>query len=384
MNRSYTPSFARRLPGAGSKLTRPVLDRLEERRLLDSSGLVGPAGDPTTAKVADFADGRLNFEPPILAQGAAELDIVLGDANARKLIFTDDDGTRIEIQHKTGTATVHLTGDDLEQIIGNRDIEVSGSNIQIDSIAYANTSFRSSTQIKTSKGGDGATAVGMISGDMPVGKLDAKNVSLIGQGILMTGNGVIGSLTLADVRNGADIDMPGNAPRKGLDLRFDLIEAGTDMTFVSDVHLLDADSWLDGTLSATEARSIKVRGNASGDWTLTSGGVRSVAIGGSVVSGTWDFAGLTRSLTVKRSFAADSTATSYRKVKIDESFTGSFTATATGGTSITKLSVKGASSNARVSSVADVKKLEFGAVTNLEVYVGLPADWAGGIARRPQ
>lgn len=340
--RARLSPLARR--AAAASAARPHLEPLEDRRLL-----------------------------------AAELDIVLGDAAARKLIFTDDDGTRVQVQHRHGTATVHLSGTDLEQQVGNRDIQVTGSGITIDSIAYADTTFRSTTKIKTSSGGDGATSLGEVTGETPVGKLLGKRVSLVGAGILMTGNGVIASVTLADVLGGADIDMPGNAPRKGHKLTFDLVETGTEMTFASDIRTFKAESWLDGSLTATEARTLKIAGNFSGDWTLTAGGARNITIGGSVLSGEWEFAGNARKLKVKRSFAADVTATSFRKIKIDDAFTGSIAATATGGRGITKMKVKGPSTDARISSVADVKKLTLDDVTNLEVYIGLPAAWPGGL-----
>jgi len=360
---------------------RPLLQHLEERRLLDSSlPIIGES--PAASASSAVSDSQSDSPDPRAAQGE-EIDIVLGDINARRLLFTDSVGTRVSILHRVGTATIHLTGDDLQQTTGRRDVELSGGNIRIVSITYADTSFHSRTIIRTSGTGDGVTSLETITGNGPVGKLLAPTTSLTGAGIVMTGTGVIASITLADLENGADIVMPGNGPPRGINLHFDLINAGTDISLVSDIRSLKADSWLDGTLTATQARSINISGNVSGDWSLTTGGARSITLGGSVLSGTWDFTGTLRRLNARRDFAADLTATSYRVIKIGGDFTGSITATAGGGRVIRKMTVNGSTEDAAVATVGDIHKLIFHEITNLSIYAGapqpVPGDWINGL-----
>ncbi|MCK4872140.1 MAG: hypothetical protein KAS72_05405 [Phycisphaerales bacterium] len=358
----------------------PQAQRLEDRRLLDAIP-VNLDVDSVAVVAAPHADDDLDagLRPDILTQGVPELFITIGDAQARSVRFTDADGTRIAISHRIGTAVVQLVGTHLEQDIGQRDIVVTGADIQIISITYDQTSLRSRTVINTSNAGDGATSIETITGESPVGKLIAPDTHLVGQGIVMTGLGVIASVTLGNVENGADIIMPGNGPRRGITLRLKRIDAGTTIDLASDVRRLSADSWLDGAFTATAARTIHIGGNVSGDWVLATDGARSVFVGGSVLSGAWTFAGPMRSFTIRRSFAGEVTATSYRKIIVREDFTGSIAATATGGTAIRKLHISGESTGARISTIADVQKMKLGPINGLEIYVGLPLDWAGGL-----
>jgi hypothetical protein len=375
MNQSH-----RRLRTRTTSFGRPCLDRLEDRRLLSSD----PAIDPHAAVVADLQiddpaveDGGDDRDAP-LAAGVPDLFVTLGDANARALKFSDADGTKVTITHKVGTATVHLTGTDLEEDVGRRDVEVSGQDIRIVSISYAETRLKSKTTIKTSNNGDGAVSLEQVTGDTPVGSLQAGSTILIGAGINMTGTGVIGNLKLGLILNGGDITMPGTGPKNGVKFDFGRVDPGTDISLTSDMNSLKADSWLDGSLSTPRAKKISISGNVSGDWSIPTDGSKDIRIGGSVLSGTWDLGGPSKKIDIRGSLAADVTAASYKKVKIKQNLTGSLIATAEGGTAFKKVDIDGTASG-RIASIADMKKVKLGAIEGLEFFVGLPLDWAGGL-----
>ncbi len=123
-----------------------------------------------------------------------------------------------------GTATVTFGGTGVGQSNVKGGIVVSGTDLTIDEIAFTDTTIKSKLTI-TGKGGDNIVTVGEVSGSTELAAITAKNTDLIGDGIVLTGTGAIGAITLRNLLNGADIIAPGTGITKGVTLKVNSIGA---------------------------------------------------------------------------------------------------------------------------------------------------------------
>ena len=108
-------------------------------------------------------------------------------------------------------------------------------------IAFADTTTSSSLTFTTS-GGDGFSSVGKISGDDPLGKLTAKGIDLVGEGIVMTGDGYINTIDIHSTKNGADLILPGTQST-GITVKAGALSAGTNIELGSGLKSLTATQW---------------------------------------------------------------------------------------------------------------------------------------------
>jgi len=159
--------------------------------------------------------------------------------------FTDPDGTGVSISLK-GYGVVGVT---------------LGADGYVDRIEVAEWSDgRAALTIVTDAGGDGGTEVGRIVSSTSLGKITGKRVDLVGDGIAFTDGRYVGSIQVRDIKNGADVVIPGSAP-KGVQIRAGVVHAGADVVLGSHIKKLTAIQWAGSSLTAPWASNISIMGN---------------------------------------------------------------------------------------------------------------------------
>ncbi|MBT3198354.1 MAG: hypothetical protein HN350_00400, partial [Phycisphaerales bacterium] len=259
-----------------------------------------------TSSLRDLANNRLDGDQDGVPGGDYQIsfeveqgmEIIIGDNQAKSVAYVDGDGTSTTVALKVGTAALVFTGDNLQQTAGRSGVIVSGDNVELAEITLSDTTDRSSLTFKTTKsrmpGDDGLATVGVITGGTPLGMLSAKTIDLVGAGIDLSGSGYIGSVQLHDVRNGADIRLPGLGATRGVTITTGVLHPDTDIVLGSYLKSLTATEWLGGSLVAPWVSSISVKGDSrsgvSGDFdadvTLTGADAKGVALDKFTVAGT--------------------------------------------------------------------------------------------------
>lgn len=92
------------------------------------------------------------------------------------------------------------------------------------------------------EGGDEIGNFRGVTGAVHLSSLDAENMNLVGEGIVMTGNGMIDDIELRDILEGADIIMPG-IDSSGVDLTFAAVEGDTLIDLGSGIRSLTLGNW---------------------------------------------------------------------------------------------------------------------------------------------
>ncbi len=322
------------------------------------AAFVGP--DPFTYTVRDADGRRSNTATVDLVVGSP--GFLVGTGYPGSLRYTDPDGTIVTIAVKTGVARVCLRG--FVQLLspGPTQIVVGGTQVSLYRIEMLQSSATTAVTFTTSGGAIPGATLGEFAGAAPLGTLSAANIDLVGKGIVMTGAGYIATATLRDVRNGADILMPGTGAPKGLTLTVrDIPDPGTDIRTGSHFSKLTMARWVGSSLNAPAISTLAVTGNTSiavpGDFganlTLTSvipgqaNTLYSAKIAGNITGGTWVIAngvgtitagssapgwtltagGAVSSLTAATDLAGTLTAVSFGTIKATRELTATITAT---------------------------------------------------------
>ncbi len=207
------------------------------------------------------------------------------------------DGTITTITLKGGTATIVFSGDNLQEQVDSKGVTVTGQNIEIVEIALADTTTSSSLTFKTS-GGDGFSSIGKISGDDPLGKLTAKGIDLVDEGVVMTGDGYINTIDIHSTQNGADLILPGTqrTGSTGITVKAGALSADTNIELGSGLKSLTATEWLGSGLIAPSASKITINGDMGADLILSGAGNPASTLGtltvkGNVQGGEWNIIG---------------------------------------------------------------------------------------------
>ena len=182
------------------------------------------------------------------------------DGAGRPVTYTDTDGTVVRVYLYGGSATLHFAGGAILRTDVGGAAVLTGMNLRLDAMELTGTTAASSLII-ISQGGDGLATVGRISGRTPLGLLYGTTIDLIGEGIQMTGAGYAATVYLHDVRNGADIVMPGEDAPAGIAINADRMLDGTDVRLGSHLSVLVASCWRTGELVTPWASTVLVRGN---------------------------------------------------------------------------------------------------------------------------
>ena len=179
---------------------------------------------------------------PVAQDGSLGFQITSGQT----VKYVDADGTAVSVKLKYGSADLRFTGDDFGLTATKSGWTVSGSSVLLEDIALSDTTSRSSLTFKTNRGGDRLATVGSITGSTPLKKLSGKKVILIGDGIVLTGSGYIGSVYLHSLTNDADIIMDGTAAPKGVSIKItESMMGGTDIILGSYLKSLSAKNWME-------------------------------------------------------------------------------------------------------------------------------------------
>lgn len=174
------------------------------------------------SEVISLVSGQADFT--IDAGMYSKIEIAIGGEDPAVCEFQDADGTEVTVTFKKGRAILTLVGDDLSADLEKGKWVISGSNIYLRSIQIDDSSLKSTLTIKAEGGEDEVAVLGRLNGDRPLGKLNAENVDLIDEGIIMSDEGFIGSTILHDIK-GADIEMAGRIS-KTLTLKAEKVEDG--------------------------------------------------------------------------------------------------------------------------------------------------------------
>jgi len=221
--------------------------------------------------------------------------LTIGTGANKAFIYTDTDGTTTTVTIKGGTATVFFSGDNIQEQFSTKGVTVTGQNLEIVEIALADTTTSSSLTF-TTKGGDGFSSVGKISGDDPLGKLTGKGIDLTGEGVVMTGDGYINTIDIHGTQNGADLILPGTQSASGITVKAGTLGTGTNIELGSGLKSLTATQWDGGALIAPWAFKITISSDFGADLILS--GSISVAqtlgaltVKGNIQGGDWDIWG---------------------------------------------------------------------------------------------
>lgn len=200
--------------------------------------------------------------------------------------FTDQDGD---------VYTVNLSGPgEIGLFIDDPDRDGRGP---IDQIFLRGTDPEQSkltVSVRPGPAGDGLVDINEIMGS-GLKSLNAKQGNLVGHGVFMPGDATIGTLTLNEVRNGADIVMGGAAADQGVSIRANRIDPLSEITLGGGLKALRVDAWYGSGLSAAWVGKITVKGDkytssagdVSADISLSGEGVAD----GSTTLGTLKIAG---------------------------------------------------------------------------------------------
>jgi len=203
-----------------------------------------------------------------------------------KFSYIDADGDAYSVNlNGPGTLFVTLDDPDGDGQGAIKLIEVVGS--------VANKSTLSVTVTKKGSGTDGQVNIGQITVDGGLKKLSAGKANLVGAGLSMTDS--LGSLTLNDIRNGADITT-GNITAQTTDFTAKFIEPGSDINIGTPINAFDAVAFADGTLTAPSINKLRIDGSFDADLSVA-GDLKSARVGG-ISASTWSVNGQLNELAV--------------------------------------------------------------------------------------
>ena len=218
------------------------------------------------------------------------------------IVYTDDDGTIVTATIKGGYGLMNFNGDNLAVSVVRGKYIVSGT-VESAELILGGTYSKTSVTLATS-GSDGKTELMRILGETPVGKFTGKGVDIIGEGVLMTQTGCIGSLTLNALRDGADLLMEGSQLVAGVTLQaavnINTLGDGTEVNLAGPMKSFRAASCAADSISAPWIKGLLVTGNFSSNLTLAGATgmytLGSAKIVGNVSNSEWRIDGMVKSI----------------------------------------------------------------------------------------
>lgn len=242
-------------------------------------------GNETVSLTIDNPDGGAGLATRVTATlTILDDELLFGPGN-----FVDSDGDKYTVA-LSGPGTARIALDDPD----------GDGKGPIKAIILANTTNTTSLSLTVTKAltGDGKISIGRVTGSGGLSSLSAAKADLIGSGINL--GGVVGSITLDRVLNGADL-IVGGALTNSTKFTLGDVAAGTEIHSGATIGTLTAQSFLGeiiqapaidtltintGALTADLAvtNAIKTltlkKGAASGDWTASNFGTVSITGGG--------------------------------------------------------------------------------------------------------
>lgn len=219
--------------------------------------------------------------------------------SAHAVTFLDSHGTKVSVAMTgQGTATFHRTFD----------ATLRGDLMDLDLVDTT-----PGTALKITTSGTAHTALPQLEVHSSIGTISMPGVDVTGH---LTVNGTTATLVMGNLLGGADVTLSGQLLAGGTSVTVGTVAGTSDLTSASPLTTLQASTWLAGNISAPSIASLKVVGVAAtlvpGDIgaNVTVGGsliiqpLPSVAISGSIVSGTWTVTGDVGTITAANTAAA--------------------------------------------------------------------------------
>jgi len=225
-----------------------------------------PAGTPGNVLTSDPVKVDI--------QQGTDIAITAGTKSVTYRESNDAGGAAVSIRLNRITGSIFFPFEATWTDNGRGTITVTpvGDDFGAPRIDVATSTSRSSIRIST-RSGDNAADLAGITGEMEIGSLTGRTISLTGDGIQMT-DGFIGRVMLSDILGGADIFMPGIGATRGLSLQVGQVGEGTVMEFGSGLSRFSAVSIADTvTFEAPYALSIRVKGDRRANIAGDMGGV---------------------------------------------------------------------------------------------------------------
>jgi hypothetical protein len=246
------------------------------------------ADDPTAFDLVDEGDETNNWGAPITLTVRDPNSVDIGGATGyNQIVYTDGDGTTVRLRLAgDGAANVAFGGDNFAAIGDRRRVTVTGADLAIGRVTLFDTTERTTLAVNARGGNDGIATIATVAGTTPLRALRARNVDLVGEGLLLTGaQGYARMAQIEDLRNGADLVMEGAGADRGVVLRLGALGSGSDATLASPLRMLRAESWSAGMLTAPWARTVRLTGACGADVLLTGADPRGYAATRVVVLG---------------------------------------------------------------------------------------------------
>lgn len=246
--------------------------------------LVGEAIDPTynANNLAFLEDTQWDEFLEVYVSG----DFPINYSNninipVKGLTYTDADGSMVSVKLVNAEGTASFSGQITDIIEGRRGTEIVGDNLALEGIEIIDSSSKSSLII-TSKGGEISGAdLGGITGES-LAKVIGKDINLTGN-IELQGN--LDLLMLNDISDNVTISTNMSSV-KGTILKASDIGANVNIDIAGPISILQANSFVDGSLSAKGLGKIIIsNGNFNVDCDAGYGDITSLIISGNITGG---------------------------------------------------------------------------------------------------
>lgn len=310
-----------RVTGASSSNPNLVTVSLDANKNLVLHYIPRQTGTATITVNAASADGSVisqTFDVTVNEDPNQVAPVSMSTLGVKTVNYTEPDGTAVSLKFtsssRDGTvAMLEFYGEGVTvNTVGSVTTLTGGASLF--KISFSAASTLKSTFAITTKGGTdaGVATIDTIAGDTVIGKFSAPMVDLIGEGMIFTGSGYIGTIDLHDVKNSADIVLPGGQPFTpflGITLNVDSTSDGSDITVSQHIKNLTANKIGSSDITTPFISSMTIKadpkaaanraldGSFSADLTITGdgaptkgGALPNIVISGAA-SGTWSVTG---------------------------------------------------------------------------------------------
>ena len=293
---------------------------------------------------------------------------------------------KLRVNNTNGVLTTFaLKGDGTGEVTGGSDF----------SEVTLNSTNEKTKLVITTKGRGLRASVGNITVNGSLNSIIAKTTDLVGAGIVVIGNGYVKSIQLHDIRNGADIVIPGDGSARGVTIKAGSLGNDTDIILGSYLKSLVLTEWKSGLLKAPWISSISIKGNKkqsitgdfgadvtlsevnskgyilcrakiageiSGTWHLTGASlsrIGTIKAGSTAMEWELDTQGYVASIYIYKSLAGNLSAKSFGKIHAKGDLTADINANSanTKGVSISKL-YAGSVSNISLNASGGIKTIK--------------------------
>ncbi|MCH9021415.1 MAG: hypothetical protein IID32_01465, partial [Planctomycetes bacterium] len=197
----------------------------------------------------------------------------------RKVVFTNDEGTRVIVIAAKLSGTIFFDGDSVTTLTMKKTVFVQGDNLSIEKILLDMTSNRSSLIVKAKGNNHPAIEIDEILVTGSLKKLNAKSVKIT-EGIDVEGS--LGSLRLGSFAPNTHLITHAGSFRP---LKINVASIGSDtvLDLAGNVNLLKAGSFPSGLLTADSLKKVIIKNGPLGsDILARTGSITSIKVAGDI------------------------------------------------------------------------------------------------------